>query len=1132
MSNIDLLHNGVDEAGTNGEGLSPGRCPIEEQGGPGRNHATATVRRKRGGKIDWSDLNGTVMECYILSEPERRGYMDRMREIWLQKGMFEVTKQRLGDQVRQIKKKGWLTDVEIEEIKRKAHGLDNISDPERDNRGDNPETSEGNILGSANEREEEVDHAQEEPELVEEDEVQLKDEELEIAEKLHNIMQSNERERLPSIKKINKKKILVEVQKVNEVLNKIKSNDITTTNDLIYAAAVVVTERLGVKMSKRDTATKEPWWKRRLEDQIKQLRKDIARVEILKNGGKIKSRFRVLLQKKYWLKQKGYKRVIEELKQRIKAKAAKVKRYKNRIEQFRQNRLFQTDQSRLYKELNGEEAVDLAPEKEEAKRFWSDIWSKEVKHNNDAEWLKKIREEQMGRFKQDRIEITIGKVKKVLKSMPNWKSAGPDLVQGFWLKNFTAMHDRITIQLSACLETGQTPQWMTKGRTVLLLKDIKKGNIVSNYRPITCLPLMWKLLTGMIAEDMYTHLEGRGVLPEEQKGCKKGSRGTNDLLYIDQQILREVKRRKKNLATAWIDYKKAYDNVPHSWIQECLRLFGIADNVVSLLDQSMKTWKTELTSGNEVLGEVEIKRGIFQGDTLSPLLFVLAMIPLTLVLRKAKAHYEFTNGEKINHLFFMDDLKLFARNEKALNSLVQTVRVVSEDIGMKFGIEKCAMLVLKRGNITKSDGIVLPDDTIIKAMNEGDSYKYLGIMEADQILRKEMKDKVKKEYFRRTKKVLKSKLNGGNSITAINTWAVSLLRYSAAFLSWTREELRVIDRQTRKMMTMHRALHPRDSVDRLYLPRKEGGRGLISIEDCVDIAELSLKEYVMKSKEKLISAARGSVTEEVESAESYKKRRKEERGTNIWGKELHGQHFRQMKDVGAKESWTWLQKGELKKETEGMIMAAQSQSLRTNAIKARIDKSREDAKCRMCSEKDETIHHIVSGCSNLAQKEYKRRHDCVARALHWDILRQRGFEMSDKWYQHEPESVVENERFKVLWDFTVQTDLEIHARRPDIIIVDKNLNETIIIDVAIPVDVNIRNKEQEKIIKYQDLAREIRKIWNVSTKVIPIVIGALGTVTGRLEQYLKEIGVTTRIELIQKSTLLGTARIIRQVLDI
>ena len=211
----------------------------------------------------------------------------------------------------------------------------------------------------------------------------------------------------------------------------------------------------------------------------------------------------------------------------------------------------------------------------------------------------------------------------------------------------------------------------------------------------------------------------------------------------------------------------------------------------------------------------------------------------------------------------------------------------------------------------------------------------------------------------------------------------------------------------------------------------------------------------MRNKEKMISAARGNITKEVESAKVYKKKRKEERETSAWEKELHGQHFRQTKEVGAKESWTWLQRGELKKETEGMIMPAQSQSLRTNAIKARIDKSRVDAKCRMCNEKEETIHHIVSGCSNLAQKEYKRLHDCVARALHWDILRQRGFEVSEKWYQHQPESVAEIEQFKVLWDFTIQTDIEIHARRPDIVIVDKNSNETIILDVAIPADVNI-----------------------------------------------------------------------------
>ena len=95
----------------------------------------------------------------------------------------------------------------------------------------------------------------------------------------------------------------------------------------------------------------------------------------------------------------------------------------------------------------------------------------------------------------------------------------------------------------------------------------------------------------------------------------------------------------------------------------------------------MKKWRTELTSCGEVLGEVNIRRGIFQGDSLSPLLFVVALIPLSLVLRSVKPAYEFTNKEKINHLLFMDDLKLFAKSEKGLESLVQTVKVFSKDIG-------------------------------------------------------------------------------------------------------------------------------------------------------------------------------------------------------------------------------------------------------------------------------------------------------------------------------------------------------------------------------------------------------------------------------------------------------------------
>ena len=149
-------------------------------------------------------------------------------------------------------------------------------------------------------------------------------------------------------------------------------------------------------------------------------------------------------------------------------------------------------------------------------------------------------------------------------------------------------------------------------------------------------------MTGVIAEVMYKHLEG--ILPEEQKGCRRRSRGTKDQLLIDKAILKDCKRRHTNLAMAWIDYRKAYDMVPHSWIGECLEMFGIAVNVRQFLLISMKKWKTELTSCGQQLGVVNINRGIFQGDSLSPLLFVLCMVPLSLVLRRSKAGYEWGLG--------------------------------------------------------------------------------------------------------------------------------------------------------------------------------------------------------------------------------------------------------------------------------------------------------------------------------------------------------------------------------------------------------------------------------------------------------------------------------------------------------
>ena len=271
--------------------------------------------------------------------------------------------------------------------------------------------------------------------------------------------------------------------------------------------------------------------------------------------------------------------VIEELKQKIAAIAAKVRRYQERVDRFRQNKMFQNNQKQFYREVNqeGERCDDDQPDAEESKKFWGDIWSESVDHNRYVKWLKNLQSE-VNVTKQEKVDITKESLKKILGRMPNWKSPGPDLVQGFWLKNFSSLHGRVRSQLKECLDSGFVPSLLTKGRTASLQKDKSKGNIASNYRPIT-----WKLLSGVIADQIYYgHLNQQKLLPEEQKRCRKRSGGTNGLLYFDRAIIREVKSRKKNLAMAWTDYKKAYDMVPHSWIKECLDLFGVAENIKTL----------------------------------------------------------------------------------------------------------------------------------------------------------------------------------------------------------------------------------------------------------------------------------------------------------------------------------------------------------------------------------------------------------------------------------------------------------------------------------------------------------------------------------------------------------------------
>ena len=167
------------------------------------------------------------------------------------------------------------------------------------------------------------------------------------------------------------------------------------------------------------------------------------------------------------------------------------------------------------------------------------------------------------------------------------------------------------------------------------------------------------------------------------------------------------------------------------------------------------------------------------------------------------------------------------------------------------------------------------------------------------------------------------------------------------------------------------------------------------------------------------------------------------------------------------------------------------------------------------------MQHITSGCEKLAQKEYKRRHDNVAKKVHWDICKINGLEHSEKWYEHASEGTVENEEIKVLRDINIQCDNLIEARLSDLIVIDKKEQKGIVINIAVPADVRVEEKEKEEVQKYQGLKREIRRLWKLgNVEIFPVMIGALGSVSAEFDRWTEKLGITCKFGVMQKTALL------------
>ena len=1019
-----------------------------------------------------------------------------------------------------------------------------------------------------------------------------------VEEELFNVIEKVKNtpleDRTDLVKIIPNRKLKKIVAKVNEVIEKEipETLNITEINQVNYAAGLYIQSKVIPNYKPREKRRKKgkskpkpPEWKVKLQKEIETARKERSQiVQFLKNK-KVKGKLLYQIEnieKKYKLRREELHAKALELEGIIPALARKLRNKQRKEDDKIQNKQFHTDRGKFYKSLiQTNIEVEKPPDEKELNDYWRPMFEKEEKHNENNNWQEEVRELNKDKEEMDEIIITPEKIRNKLAQFANFKKAGPDKVPNFWLKQITSLHKQYSDCFNRLLQgEEESPPWLTEGETTLIPKN-EETHKPNKYRPICCLSTTYKLSTGLIADDIYEHLISKEMLESQQKGCRRKCLGTKDQLLINKTILEDCRKRCRNLSMAWIDYMKAYDNVPHTWILQSLKLYKVNPKVITLIEKQMQTWRTTISlhhnKGSIVMPDVKIRKGIFQGDSLSPLLFCLAIDPLSKILNEHNSNKKGYNlsqerrkseDKYINHLLFMDDLKLYASSEKELQELLQIVEDFSNDINMKFGTDKCATCIIKKGKKTSIQNIKLEKNEIQNLEDEA-TYKYLGIEESDNLLHKKIKKQVTEEYIRRLKIICKTELTPKNKITAINQLATAVLSYSFGIINWTQTELNALDVRTRKILSKYKIIYKIQCHPRIYLPRSMGGLGLTEINQLHRANVISVGQYITSSNRKesqlvkvhqekreseatsVVKLARhfseGEIEEEIETNDkpaTLIARKTRQKYTKKWSRRLE-EEWKSNQRAGAfleelnqnyidkEASIEWLKQGRLKYDYEKLIVAAQDHGLMTRVFMKMANLTQDD-KCRFCHEFPEGVSHIIAGCKVLMSDGlYTERHNKLCTYLHWTLCKYYNLPHEENIYDHQPPPIQGNEVVSIYYDkvMPTATHIENSAVKPDIVVWDKEKKKAQVIEVSVPNDLGLNVAERRKINKYYHLAEDLKRNWNLdSIEIIPVIVGALGLIKKNLTELCSKIPGEPKVSELQTSALIGTVKVIKRAL--
>ena len=917
--------------------------------------------------------------------------------------------------------------------------------------------------------------------------------------------------------------IISEVNKlIGQKMNSRKRGSLTwdQLSNLVYAGAMTVSKIGNQGSTEKQLRSKE--WFRKSNVEVESLRKTIGKATAELNRRKTNAEVAptkqqmnniIMLKRKYKVEASvEIKSLVEKLKCRIQLLQSRIAMRKAdekrvRVRQMPTKLLFRGIEAKDTKETTDVNQI---------RSFWKKIVgvkkSFDPKNQQLMEWERSMLNVNEEVNYNDCLTLDLWQ-RVVRKSKP-WKAHGPDGLQGYWWKVFTHANVALYHLVLHHLTTGKSlPQrWITEGRIILIHKSGPRSD-PANFRPIACLNTCYKLLTGFVAAYLDKYVREREILPTEQIALRGGVWGCTHALTLDQTLTSDAQDQKhRPISVAWIDYAKAFDSVPHSYIKWLFNAVRVPIPLRKFLKSLMKKWRVRYEAKNpgrqtERSSYLRIRSGVLQGDSFSPLLFCLAMAPISHAINTIEGKYVTGSGTlnglqtSVSHLFYMDDLKLFANSVESLDEQIKIVALVSCAINMKLNVKKCARVHYKPGTMQKEQarGINGPtaDGGIAFPMLDGDAvYKYLGMEQRLGLNEADALDRVTAKSTEIAQKLWSSDLTFRQKVNTHNTTVIPTLCYvvsciikgSGKYLSVLKSGSE-LDQLFRDILVEQKARYKSSCVARLYLAAEQGGCGLKSVRDSMEEstiyswAYLCTKVELKSSLNLFVSMANRGKRCVVSDARSVLKSYNIEARIDVnnssvdldgvqfddakrlarhvvtlmrtannieryeeWqGLKLAGRVLRPEYNIDVKTSFVWLRDGSLSSTAVRNALVAQEGCLQI-LLRAH-DPCAGNKSCRKCGKSTETVAHVVSNCSKWLPNLYIDRHDSVARNIYYKLCQQYG--LTPPHYSQKVEPVLGNESVKLYWNQPVQTKAIIRHNKPDIIAFDNIKKTAVVIEVAV-----------------------------------------------------------------------------------